>query len=103
MMQHLKVKPKFAYAFMAAIRMVPIMIASFIQLRHSLKMRYQVIDAQHYRGLKRLKHLFIRCSVRTFAVHTNFLSRWRRKASKMVHVRTTTKHHFHIKISCLSS
>ncbi|WP_145471303.1 energy-coupling factor transporter transmembrane component T family protein [Staphylococcus pettenkoferi] len=59
MMQHLKVKPKFAYAFMAAIRMVPIMITSFIQLRHSLKMRYQVIDAQHYRGLKRLKHLFI--------------------------------------------
>ncbi|MCU5745624.1 energy-coupling factor transporter transmembrane protein EcfT [Staphylococcus sp. SQ8-PEA] len=58
-MQHLKVKPKFAYAFMAAIRMVPIMLSSFIQLRHSLKMRYQVVDRQHYKGLKRLKHMFI--------------------------------------------
>ena len=34
-MQHLKVKPKFAYAFMAAIRMVPLIISSLIQLRRS--------------------------------------------------------------------
>ncbi|BGE82749.1 energy-coupling factor transporter transmembrane component T family protein [Staphylococcus petrasii] len=59
LMQHLKVKPKIAYAFMAAIRMVPLIFTSFIQLRRSLKMRYQMIDASNYRGLKRLKHLLI--------------------------------------------
>ena len=37
LMQHLKVKPKIAYAFMAAIRMVPLIFTSFIQLRRSLK------------------------------------------------------------------
>ena len=57
LMQHLKVKSKVAYAFMAAIRMIPLMISSFIQLRRSLKMRYQMIDAANYRGLKRFKHL----------------------------------------------
>ena len=30
-MQHLKVKSKVAYAFMAAIRMIPLMISSLIQ------------------------------------------------------------------------
>ncbi|PHK50564.1 energy-coupling factor transporter transmembrane component T family protein [Staphylococcus edaphicus] len=59
LMQHLKVKPKVAYAFMAAIRMVPLMIISFLQLRKSLKIRYQLINAQNYRGIKRLKHLII--------------------------------------------
>ena len=58
-MQHLKVKPKIAYAFMVAIRMVPLIFTSLIQLRRSLKMRYQMIDASNYRGLKRLKHLLI--------------------------------------------
>src|SRR5699024_6464473 len=42
LMQHLKVKPKVAYAFMAAIRMVPLMISTLVQLRKSLKMRYQI-------------------------------------------------------------
>lgn len=50
-MQHLKVKPKIAYAFMAAIRMVPLIFTSLIQLRRSLKMRYQMIDAQIIEGL----------------------------------------------------
>ena len=59
LMQHLKVKSKVAYAFMAAIRMIPLMISSLIQLRRSLKMRYQMIDAANYRGLKRFKHLII--------------------------------------------
>lgn len=59
LMQHLKVKPKIAYAFMAAIRMVPLIFTSFIQLRRSLKMRYQMIDASNYRGFKRIKHLLI--------------------------------------------
>ena len=45
LMQHLKVKPKIAYAFMAAIRMVPLIFTSFIQLRRSL--------------FKRIKHLLI--------------------------------------------
>ena len=58
LMQHLKVKPKFAYAFMA-IRMVPLIISSLIQLRRSLKMRYQMIDASNYKGIKRLNHLVI--------------------------------------------
>ncbi|TDM14224.1 energy-coupling factor transporter transmembrane component T family protein [Macrococcus bovicus] len=59
LMQHLKVRPKYAYAFMAAIRMVPLMIESFFQLRNSLKMRYQMIDPGQYRGVRRLKHLLI--------------------------------------------
>ena len=59
LMQHLKVKPKFAYAFMAAIRMVPLIISSLIQLRRSLKIRYQMIDASNYKGIKRLNHLVI--------------------------------------------
>lgn len=59
LMQHLKIKPKIAYAFMAAIRMVPLIISSLIQLRRSLKMRYQMIDVSNYKGLKRLNHLVI--------------------------------------------
>ncbi|BAS46458.1 cobalt ABC transporter permease [Staphylococcus schleiferi] len=58
-MQHLKVKPKVAYAFMAAFRMIPLMIDALFQLRNSLKMRYQMIDNQNYSGFKRLKHLLI--------------------------------------------
>ena len=59
LMQHLKVKPKVAYAFMAAFRMVPLMISSLIQLQRSLKMRYQMIPAKNYRGINRIKHLLI--------------------------------------------
>lgn len=59
LMQHMKVKPKYAYAFMAAIRMVPMMFESFFQLRNALKMRYHVIDSSQYRGLNRIKHLII--------------------------------------------
>lgn len=59
LMQHLKVKPKYAYAFMASIRMMPIVIESLFQLRNALKMRYQMIDAAHYRGFNRVKHLLI--------------------------------------------
>ncbi|EGQ1670663.1 TPA: energy-coupling factor transporter transmembrane protein EcfT [Staphylococcus pseudintermedius] len=59
LMQHLKVKPKIAYAFMAAFRMIPIMLESLFQLRNALKMRYQMIDNRNYSGFKRLKHLLI--------------------------------------------
>ena len=58
-MQHLKVKPKFAYAFMAAVRMVPLMLSSFVQLRRTLKMRYQMIPSKNHKGLNRFKHLLI--------------------------------------------
>lgn len=59
LMQHLKVKPKYAYAFMAAIRMVPMMFESFFQLKNALKMRYHVIESSQYRGVNRIKHLII--------------------------------------------
>ena len=59
LMQHLKVKPKVAYAFMAAIRMVPLMISTLVQLRKSLKMRYQIISQQNYNLFSRIKHLMI--------------------------------------------
>ena len=83
-MQHLKVKPKIAYAFMAAIRMVPLIFTSLIQLRRSLKMRYQMIDASNYRGLKRLKHLLIpilsqnirRAHQLSVAMESKRLQRW---------------------------
>ena len=58
-MQHLKVKPKVAYAFMAAFRMVPMIFTTVIQLRRALKMRYHYIHAAQYRGIKRVKHLLI--------------------------------------------
>ena len=56
-MQHLKVKPKSHMPL--PIRMVPLIISSLIQLRRSLKMRYQMIDASNYKGIKRLNHLVI--------------------------------------------
>ncbi|MDO5375833.1 MAG: energy-coupling factor transporter transmembrane component T [Staphylococcus rostri] len=59
LMQHLKVKPKIAYAFMAAFRMIPLMIESVFQLRNALKMRYQMISNKNYGGIQRLKHLLI--------------------------------------------
>ncbi|KAA1036906.1 energy-coupling factor transporter transmembrane protein EcfT [Macrococcus equipercicus] len=59
LMQHLRVKPKYAYAFMASIRMLPLVIDSLFQLRNALRMRYQMIDAAHYRGINRLHHLLI--------------------------------------------
>src|SRR5699024_10461761 len=59
LMQQLKVKPKVAYAVMAAIRMVPLMISSLVQLRKSLKMIYQIISKQNYNFLNRIKHLII--------------------------------------------
>ncbi|MEB7805317.1 energy-coupling factor transporter transmembrane protein EcfT [Mammaliicoccus fleurettii] len=58
-MQHLKLKPKIAYAFMASIRLIPIMFSSFMQLRQSLKMRYSVIDKSNRKGLKWVNHLLI--------------------------------------------
>lgn len=39
LMQQLKLKPKYAYSFMAAIRLIPIMIEEFQTLRYALKVR----------------------------------------------------------------
>src|SRR5699024_229162 len=59
LMQHLKVKPKVAYAFMSDIRMVPLIISTLFQHRKSLKMRYQIISQQNYNLFSRIKHLMI--------------------------------------------
>lgn len=47
-MQQLKVKPKYAYSFMAAVRMIPIMIEELQTLRYALKVR----GVQDQRGIK---------------------------------------------------
>lgn len=39
LMQQVKLKPKYAYSFMAAIRLIPIMIEEFQTLRYALKVR----------------------------------------------------------------
>ncbi|MDC3418057.1 energy-coupling factor transporter transmembrane component T family protein [Aquibacillus salsiterrae] len=39
LMQQLKLKPKYAYSFMAAIRLLPIMLEELQTLRHALKVR----------------------------------------------------------------
>ncbi len=39
LMQQFKLKPKFAYSFMAAVRILPIMLEEFQSLRHALKVR----------------------------------------------------------------
>ncbi|SUK83358.1 hydroxymethylpyrimidine transport system permease protein [Staphylococcus aureus] len=97
-MQHLKVKSKVAYAFMAAIRMIPLMISSLIQLRRSLKMRYQMIDAANYRGLQRFKHLIIPLLSQTLERLINYQLRWNRKDLEMVLVLTITTYLSHIKM-----
>lgn len=47
LMQQVKLKPKYAYSFMAAIRLIPIMIEEFQTLRYALKVRGVV----HQKGI----------------------------------------------------
>ncbi len=47
-MQQLKLKPKYAYSFMAAIRMLPIIVEEFQTLRQALKVR----GVQYSKGIK---------------------------------------------------
>ncbi|SFL86631.1 energy-coupling factor transport system permease protein [Gracilibacillus orientalis] len=47
-MQQLKLKPKYAYSFMAAIRMLPIIVEEFQTLRQALKVR----GVQYSKGVK---------------------------------------------------
>lgn len=55
LMIQLKVKPKYAYSFMAAIRMVPIIVSEYFQLRQARKVRRALIHKKHISGFKGLK------------------------------------------------
>lgn len=52
LMIQLKLKPKFAYSFMAAIRMVPIIAGEYLMLRQARKVRKPLIHKKHISGLK---------------------------------------------------
>lgn len=59
LMIQLKVKPKYAYSFMAAIRMVPIIIAEYLQLRQARKVRKSLIHKKYISGFKGLKSTIV--------------------------------------------
>lgn len=59
LMIQLKVKPKYAYSFMAAIRMVPIIIAEYFQLRQARKVRRALIHKKYISGFKGLNSTII--------------------------------------------
>ena len=59
LMIQLKVKPKYAYSFMAAIRMVPIIITEYFQLRQARKVRRALIHKKYISGFKGLKSTII--------------------------------------------
>nr|WP_240903780.1 energy-coupling factor transporter transmembrane protein EcfT [Chengkuizengella sediminis] len=48
LMQQLKLPPKYAYSFLAALRMLPIMVEEFQTIRYALKVR----GMRHKRGIK---------------------------------------------------
>ena len=58
-MIQLKVKPKYAYSFMAAIRMVPIIVSEYFQLRQARKVRSALINKKHISGFKGLKSTIV--------------------------------------------
>lgn len=55
LMIQLKVKAKYAYSFMAAIRMVPLIISEYMQLRQAKKVRKALIYKKHISGFKGIK------------------------------------------------
>lgn len=59
LMIQLKVKPKYAYSFMAAIRMVPIIVSEYFQLRQARKVRSALINKKHISGFKGLKSTIV--------------------------------------------
>lgn len=59
LMIQLKVKPKYAYSFMAAIRMVPIIIDEYFQLRQARKVRKSLIHKKYISGFKGLKSTIV--------------------------------------------
>lgn len=52
LMQQLKLSPKFAYSFMAGIRMVPIIFDEYMTLRRTRKVRSALVPAKYTKGLK---------------------------------------------------
>lgn len=59
LMQQLKLKPKYAYAFMAAVRMVPIIASEYVALRQAKKVRRPLIHKKYVSGIKGLKTTII--------------------------------------------
>lgn len=55
LMQQLKVKPKYAYSFMAAIRMVPIIAREYMSLRQARKVRKPLIHKKYVSGITGFK------------------------------------------------
>lgn len=52
LMQQLKLPPKFAYSFMAGIRMVPIIFDEYMTLRRTRKVRSALVPGKYTKGLK---------------------------------------------------
>ncbi|WP_020008617.1 energy-coupling factor transporter transmembrane component T family protein [Salinicoccus albus] len=55
LMQQLRIKPKYAYSFMAAIRMVPIIAREYISLRQARKVRKPLIHKKYVSGITGFK------------------------------------------------
>ncbi|WP_231577039.1 energy-coupling factor transporter transmembrane component T family protein [Salinicoccus sediminis] len=59
LMQQLSLKPKYAYSFMAAVRMVPIIISEYVVLRQARKVRRALIHKKYVTGMKGFKTTII--------------------------------------------
>lgn len=55
LMIHFKVKAKYAYSFMAAINMIPLIFSEYLELRRARKVRAPLIDKKRISGLKGLR------------------------------------------------
>lgn len=59
LMQQLGLKPTYAYSFMAAVRMVPIIASEYMALRQARKVRKALIHRKYVSGLKGFKTTII--------------------------------------------
>ncbi|WP_414635239.1 energy-coupling factor transporter transmembrane component T family protein [Bacillus sp. NTK074B] len=59
LMQQLKLKPKYAYSFMAGLRLIPIMMEEFNTIRNALKVR----GTRERKGIKKLVHSILSYSI----------------------------------------
>ncbi|WP_411844113.1 energy-coupling factor transporter transmembrane component T family protein [Salinicoccus sp. HZC-1] len=59
LMQQLKIKPKYAYSFMAAVRMVPIIASEYMALRQARKVRKALIHKKYVSGIQGFKTTII--------------------------------------------
>lgn len=55
LMIHFKIKSKYAYSFMAAINMIPLIFSEYVQLRRARKVRAPLIDKKRISGFKGLR------------------------------------------------